>query len=47
MVCRWETRDHFLAYKRSEDHKRSHMRIPRGPNGPSPAGFTEYERVSR
>lgn len=47
MVCRWESRDHFLAYMRSEDHKRSHVRIPHGPNGPSPAGFTEYERVAR
>ena len=46
MICRWDTREHFLAYMRSEDHRRSHDRIPRGPEGPSPAGFTEYNRVA-
>ena len=46
MICRWDTREHFLAYMRSEDHKRSHARIPRGPDGPSPAGFTEYIKVA-
>lgn len=47
MVCRWDSRDQFLAYMRSEDHKRSHARIPRGRDAPSPAGFTEYDRVAR
>ena len=46
MICRWDSRDHFLAYMRSDDHKRSHARIPRGPDGPSPAGFTEYDRIA-
>lgn len=46
MICRWSTREHFLAYMRSEDHKCSHARIPRGPDGPSPAGFTDYTRVA-
>jgi|SRR5579875_2913106 len=46
MVCRWDTREHFLAYMRSADHKASHARIPRGPNAPTPAGFIEYTRVA-
>ena len=46
MICRWDTREQFLAYMRSEDHKRSHARIPQGPDGPSPAGFSEYTRVA-
>jgi heme-degrading monooxygenase HmoA len=46
MICRWDSREHFLAYMRSDDHRRSHARIPRGPDGPSPAGFTEYDRVA-
>jgi heme-degrading monooxygenase HmoA len=46
MICRWDSREHFLAYMRSDDHRRSHARIPRGVNGPSPAGFTEYDRIA-
>jgi heme oxygenase (mycobilin-producing) len=46
MICRWDTHEHFLAYMRSEDHKRSHARIPRGPEGPVPAGFSEYNQVA-
>lgn len=47
MICRWESREHFLAYMRSDDHRRSHARIPTGAAGPSPAGFSEYDLVSR
>lgn len=47
MITRWATRTQFLAYMRSEDHKRSHDRIERGPLGPRPAGFSEYDQVAR
>lgn len=47
MICRWDTREQFLAYMRSADHRHSHERIPRGANAPRPAGFAEYERVAR
>ena|SRR5579884_1331672 len=47
MLCRWDSREQFLAYMRSEDHRRSHARIPRGENGPRPAGFDEYDTVAR
>jgi heme-degrading monooxygenase HmoA len=46
MICRWESREQFLAYMRSDDHRRSHARIPQGPAAPSPAGFSEYTLVS-
>ena len=46
MLCRWDTREQFLAYMRSEDHRRSHARIPRGDIAPAPAGFTEYDKVA-
>jgi heme-degrading monooxygenase HmoA len=46
MITRWESKVQFLAYMRSEDHRRSHRRIDCGPTGPSPAGFTEYDSVS-
>ncbi len=47
MVTRWQTREQFLAYMRSEDHRRSHRRIEPGPTGPRPAGFTEYDLVGK
>lgn len=47
MITRWATRAQFLAYMRSEDHRRSHQRIDRGPAGPRPAGFSEYDQVAR
>jgi heme-degrading monooxygenase HmoA len=47
MITRWATRAQFLAYMRSEDHRRSHRRIDQGPAGPRPAGFTEYDLVAQ
>jgi heme-degrading monooxygenase HmoA len=46
MICRWDSRDHFLDYMKSQDHRDSHARIPSGPHAPSPAGFSEYEKVA-
>lgn len=47
MITRWATREEFLSYMRSEDHRCSHDRIERGPLGPRPAGFSEYDQVAR
>jgi heme-degrading monooxygenase HmoA len=47
MITRWATRAQFLAYMRSEDHRRSHQRIDRGSEGPRPAGFREYDQVAK
>jgi heme-degrading monooxygenase HmoA len=46
MLCRWDSREQFLDYMRSADHRRSHARIPRGPLGPAPAGFSEFDQVA-
>ena len=47
MITRWATREEFLNYMRSEDHRRSHDRIERGPLRPRPAGFSENDQVAR
>ena len=47
MVSRWESREIFVAYLRSEDHRRSHARIPSGPHAPRAAGFDEFDLVAR
>lgn len=47
MISRWESQEHFRAYMRSADHRRSHARIPEGPDGPKPAGFSDYDQVAR
>ena len=47
MISRWTSREDFVSYMRSDDHRRSHARIPGGPARPRPAGFEEYEPVVR
>lgn len=47
MISRWSSREDFVAYLRSDDHRRSHARIPGGPERPRAAGFEEYEPVAR
>ena len=47
MVSRWSSREVFVAYMRSEDHRRSHDRIPGGPHAPRAAGFDEFDLVAR
>lgn len=47
MITRWGSKDHFLAYMRSADHRQSHLRIDTGPNGPKAAGFSDYDLVAR
>lgn len=46
MVSRWESKETFQAYMRSETHDRSHARIPGGAHAPRPAGFADYEVVA-
>lgn len=47
MLTRWRSKADFLAYLRSDAHRRSHARIPRAPARPRAAGFEEYRLVSR
>jgi len=46
MISRWTSKDAFQAYMRSEEHDRSHARIPGGPHAPRPAGFGDYEVIA-
>lgn len=46
MISRWESRATFLEYMRSQDHRRSHDRIPDGPHAPRAAGFDDFDLVA-
>ena len=47
MVSWWTDREAFKTYMRSDDHKRSHARIPEHPARPRGVAFTRYTVVSR
>lgn len=47
MVSWWVDEASFRTYMGSHDHRRSHARIPAGPDRPRPAGFEGYRVVSR
>ena len=47
MVSWWDDKASFSAYMRSADHRRSHDRIPGGPDQPRPASFTRFRVVAR
>lgn len=46
MVTWWAGEDAFRGYMRSEAHRASHVRTPRGPDGPRPAGLDRYWCIS-
>lgn len=46
MVSRWRSRQIFVAYMRSEDHRESHARIPGGEHAPVAAGFDDFDVVA-
>lgn len=46
MVSWWDSRDDFTAYMRSEQHRRSHARIPTEPTRPRAAGVRRFERIA-
>ena len=46
MISHWATKQAFTEYMRSDDHRRSHARIPGGELAPRPAGFDDYDRVA-
>ena len=46
MVTRWDSRDTFRRYMKSEEHRASHARVPGAPGWPRGAGLTEYELVA-
>ena len=47
MVSWWNTEADFAAYMRSDDHRRSHTRIPSGPDRARPVKFRRYELIAR
>ena len=46
MISRWESRDTFRAYMRSPANRASHARVPKGPLGPRPGAYREYDLVA-
>ena len=46
MISRWRSKEVFTQYMRSNDHRESHARIPRGPHAPRAAGFDEFDVVA-
>lgn len=47
MVSWWDSQERFAHYMRSEAHRRSHARIPEGPDGPRPVSFARFRVVAR
>ncbi|MEX2549878.1 MAG: diguanylate cyclase [Nitriliruptoraceae bacterium] len=47
MVSWWDREEDFRAYMGSDDHRRSHERIPGGPSRPRPDSFHRYEVIAR
>lgn len=47
MVSWWDSAEAFQGYMRSDDHQRSHDRIPDGDDRPRPRGFRRYRVVAR
>ena len=47
MISWWDSKDCFAAYMRSEDHRRSHQRIPGGDNRPRPRRFRRFQVVAQ
>ena len=46
MISRWDSRDSFRAYMRSPANRASHARVPKGPLGPRPGAYREYDLVA-
>lgn len=46
MVSWWDDHESFVAYLRSDAHRRSHARIPGGRGGPRPAGLSRFDVVA-
>ena len=46
MISWWDDRSCFDAYMQSEDHRRSHARIPSGDLRPRPRSFSRFEVIA-
>jgi heme-degrading monooxygenase HmoA len=47
MVSWWSSREAFVEYMRSDDHRRSHARIPSGLARPRPLRLSRFDIVAR
>lgn len=47
MVSWWTSKDAYAAYMRSDDHRRSHHRIPTDPAAPRATGIGRFRVVAR
>ncbi|MEP7035839.1 MAG: antibiotic biosynthesis monooxygenase [Dermatophilaceae bacterium] len=47
MVSWWQDRESFASYMRSDDHARSHARIPGGELRPRPRKFSRFEVIAK
>jgi heme-degrading monooxygenase HmoA len=47
MVSWWDSHECFSEYMRSQSHRRSHARIPAGPDAPKAASFARFTVVAR
>lgn len=47
MVSWWATKDDYAAYMRSDDHRRSHDRVPTEPAAPRATGIGRFRVVAR
>ena len=47
MVGWWRRREDYVAYMRSDAHRRSHARIPEDPAKPFPVGVGQFDVVAR
>ena len=47
MVSWWTSREAFVGYMRSEDHRRSHARVPGGLARPRPVRLSRFDIVAR
>lgn len=45
MVSWWDSAEAFTTYMRSDEHRRSHARIPTDPARPRAAGVRRFERI--
>lgn len=47
MVSWWTSKDAYAAYMRSDDHQRSHARIPTDPAAPRATGIGRFRVIAR
>lgn len=47
MITWWTSSDACTSWLRSDDHRRSHERVPAGPDAPRPVSFRRHRVIAR